>query len=120
MTKINIAIAGRIDIHKGEIVCFIPSSEWIKLDNPPTAEMWTDRTNRIWAGMQANDLITADFSVEVPLRDLRHIEWTETGNGWVQSLIPMVFEDGLHQTLALRQELAITETPEPASQGPEP
>ncbi len=121
MTEKTNAIQGRIDIHKGDLVCFIKGIDWLELDDPPVAEMWTDRENRVWAGMQADDLINAVFLVDVPLRDFKFIEVNGVGNGWLQNLLPMVFEDGLHLILKAKNDLqASSEKDEPKKQTPQP
>ncbi len=107
MTTNTTAIKGRIDIHRGELVCFIPGVDWIGLEDPPPADMWTDRDNRIWVGIAADNLIEARFLVDVPLRDLKFIETHGVGNGWLQNLIPMVFEEGVHKTQVLQANKAI-------------
>lgn len=116
----NHSITGRIDIHKGDMVCFIPCRDWLELDHPPAANMWRDRNNRIWAGMSADDLLRTNVKVDIPLGDLRHIEWTGRGHGFVQDLVPVVFDDGVRQTKDLIMEKRPEHANEKTRAGPRP
>lgn len=99
MTTENHIRNAHIDVHKGNLVCFIPCREWLDLPNPPAADMWMDRENLVWAGMDVDDLVGADFTVEVPTGELRNIEWLERGHGFVLELKPLVFDEGIQLTL---------------------
>lgn len=111
-------ISARLDIHKGDMTCFIPCRDWLKLDTPPEANMWRDRNNHIWAGFPADQLAGADFRVEARLADLRYMEWTGRGHGWVRDLIPVVFDDGIRMALATGRNNKPEKRDEPKPQGP--
>ncbi|MDE2674089.1 MAG: hypothetical protein OXH65_03165 [Paracoccaceae bacterium] len=96
-------IAARVDIHKGEFVCFIPAEDWLDLDEKsrPPANLWSDANESLWAGMEADKLAKGNFMVDVPIRDLRRIERNGQSHGWIHDLTPVDFNRGIRLLNAL-------------------
>lgn len=111
-------ISARLDIHKGDLFCFIPCRDWLELDNPPDANMWRDGKKSIWAGFPADHLVGSNFRVVALLADLRQMEWTGRGHGWVQDLVPVVFDEGVRMALENERNRKPKKREDPKPPGP--